>query len=174
MINKIDKVISRITGSICYVGYAGIVFIMLLTVIDVFTRKVFHTGIVGSYELIERTLLIMIFAAFADAQVLRGHIHVTLFLAKFPRVLSLILFGLFGLLSTAASAVCSYALLEQGRYCLSAGTTTAVLFIPHYPFYYIAAFCMLVFTLVLLWDSIKCFIGIAQEEVGEEIRSYWE
>lgn len=174
MVKKIDKVISGITGAICYVSIAAIVLTMLLTVIDVLTRKLMRTGIVGSYELTERLLLVMIFAAFAYTQTKKGHVHVTLFLSKFPKSLGVFIFGILGLLSTGAAVFCAYAITEQGKYSLTAGTLTAVLHIPLYPFYYIAAFCMYVFAITLLWDAIKCFIGLKNDEVCTEIRSSWE
>ena len=174
MIKKIDKIFSGISNAIGYVSYVGLVAIMLLIVVDVLLRKLMKTGIVGSYELVERMLLITIFAAFAFTQTHRGHIHVTLFLTKLPKTVRMFLFGFFGLLSTAASAFCAYSIMAQGSFSFTAATFTAVLKIPLYPFFYIAAFCMLIFTFTLLWDSIKCFAGMKNDEIREDIQSSWE
>ena len=174
MVKKIDKVMSRITNTLGYVSYAAIILIMLLVVVDVIMRKSLRSGILGSYELVERLLLLLVFAAFAFTQTERGHVHVTLFMSKLPKPVGMFIFGLLGLLSTAASVFCAYAMVEQGNFSLEKNTTTAVLLIPLYPFFYIAAVCMFIFTVTVLWDSIKSFIGIANKEIAEDIRSTWE
>lgn len=174
MIKKIDKILSLITGAIGYVGYVGMVVIMVFIVADVLARGVLRQGIVGTYEIVERVLLVMLFAAFAYTQTHKGHIHVTLFLPKFPRVIQMLLYGTFELLSFITAGFCAYAIIMQGNYSLTASTTTAVLRIPLYPFYYIAAFGMFVFAITLFWDAIKCYIGIKNIDVCNEIQSTWE
>lgn len=174
MVQKIDKIISRISGGTAAATYVAFVGIMLIIGVDVFLRMAFKRPILGSYEIVERMLLILVFAAFAYTQSNRGHIHVTLFLSRFPNFISMPLFGILGLLSTATSVFCGYATWAQADYSLKASTVTAVLHIPLYPFFYIAAICMYVFSLTLLWDTIKSFIGIANEDVRNDIKSSWE
>ena len=174
MLKKIDVVVSRITSAICYVSYVAIVAIMLLTVADVFMRKVLLRGILGSYELVERMLLIMIFAAFAFAQTQRGHVHVTLFITKFPRVIRMLIFGILGLLSTGTAVFCGIALIEQVKFSFTARTVSPVLLIPLYPFFAIAMVCMFVFAITLFWDTIKSFAGIKSDELAADIQKSWD
>ena len=174
MIKKIDKFLSVVSNWFMWVSYVGIVAIMVLIVIDVAMRRFLQAGIAGSYEIVERMLMIMIFAAFAYTQTQRGHIHVTLFLGKFPRVVGMIVFGLLGLLTTTAAVFCAYSLMVQGDYSLAAGTHTSVVKIPLYPFFYISAVLAYLFALTLLWDSIKCFIAIKNKELSDDIRSVCE
>ncbi len=174
MIKKIDKILSLITGAIGYVGYVGIVVIMVFIVADVLARGVMQQGILGAYEIVERLLLVMLFAVFAYTQTHKGHIHVTLFLPKFPRVIRMLLYGTLELLSFITAAFCAYSIVMQGNYSLTADTTTAVLRIPLYPFYYIAAAGMFLFAITLFWDAIKCYIGIKNIDVCNEIQSKWE
>ena len=174
MIKKIDNVIGRISGTIGFFTFIAYVLIMALITVDVIFRKAFHSSILGSYELVERMLLILVFAAFAYTQTNRGHIHVTLFISRMPKAFSMILFGFLGLLSAGTAVFCAYATLLQGNFSVSSSTVTAVLHIPLYPFFYIAAFCMLIFAVTLLWDAIKSFIGVGNKEVAADIRSSWD
>ena len=174
MVKKLDKIVSGISGTVSIVSYVCLVGIMLLMTVDVFMRKLFDAAIVGSYEIVERLLLLLVFAAFAYAQTNKAHIHVTMFVSKLPRGISLGVFGFWNLISTATAIVCGYALCLQGAYALEAGTWTPVLYIPLFPFFYIAAVGMFIFALTLLWDTAKCFIGIGDKEVGDEIRSHWD
>jgi len=174
LFKKIDKVMAKITGTIGYVSYAAIIIIMLLIVVDVFMRKVVLKGILGSFELVERMLLIMIFASFAYTQTLRGHVHVTLFIAKFPRAVRMGLFGLLGLLSTGTVVFGFVAMIEQSKYSYTAKTVTPVLHIPLYPFFCVAAFCMFIFAVTLFWDAVKCFYGMVYDELMEDMQSSWD
>ena len=174
MIKKIDKIIARISGGIGSVTYVAFVGIMFTISVDVIMRKVFQFSIPGSYEIVERMLLLLVFAAFAYGQTNRAHIHVTLFIKLFPKLIRMALFGVLGLLSTATAIFCGYAVWLQGDYSLRAKTVTAVLYIPLYPFFYIASVCMYAFALTLLWDAIKSFIGVVNDEVAKDLQSTWD
>ena len=174
MIKKIDKIIAGISRGISIVTYVAFIGVMAIIAIDVIGRKVFQTGIIGSYEIVERMLLILIFGAFAYAQTARGHIHVTLFISKMPKAFGTGLFGVLGLLSAGTAVFCGYATLIQGGFSFYTKTTTSVLQIPLFPFFYIATFCMFVFALTLFWDAIKSLIGTRNEEAAENIRSSWD
>lgn len=172
-VKKVDKVINTISNTVAIVSYIALVGIMVLITVDVLLRKIIQVTVVGSYEIVQLMLLLLVFGAFAYAQTNRSHIHVTMFIAMMPRQISMVLFGLWGVLSTGTAVLCGYALILQGFYAQSAGTWTPVLYIPLYPFNYIAAFCMFIFALTLLWDTIKSFIGVVNEEVAKDISSSW-
>ena len=173
MVKKIDKIIAYIAGGISSVTYVAFIGIMFTISVDVTMRKVFQFSIPGSYELVERMLLLLVFAAFAYTQTNRGHIHVTLFIRLFPKWLRMSLFGVLGLVSAVTAVICGYAVWIQANYSVSSRTVTAVLLIPLYPFFYVASLCMYAFAFTLLWDAIKSFIGIANDEVAEDIQSTW-
>lgn len=173
MIKKIDKCLSAFTYALGILSGVGVIVIMLLTVADVIMRRVLLTSIIGSYEIVERLLLISVFGTFALAQTSRSHVHVTLLVSRLPKALGMAVFGVLGLLSTFAAGFCGYALIQQGIESFNLKTTTAVLQWPLYPFFYIAAFFTFVLAITILWDSVKSFIGIFNEEVREDIRSSW-
>ena len=79
MVKKLDKIVSGISGGVGIVAYVCIVAITLLMTVDVLMRKLFDAAIVGSYEIVERLLLLLVFSAFAYAQTNKAHIHVTMF-----------------------------------------------------------------------------------------------
>lgn len=170
MVKKIDDIIGKVCGFISIFSIASFVGIILIITIDVAWRKLFSGGILGSYEIVERLLLILVFGTFAYAQVKKGHIHVTLFIAKFPRVFRMVLFGVLGLLSAGTAMYCGYSTITQA---MMTKIPTAVLRIPLSPFFYIAAVCMFVFAAVLLWDAIKCFVALKDNDIREEIESAW-
>lgn len=170
----IDTIIKKIASILSIVGFASLIIIMFLITIDVLMRKIIDVAIPGSYEIVERLLLLLVFASFAYGQTNRSHIHVTMFVSKFPRPVGMALFGIFSLLSFIGCALMAYALVLQGQYAFTAGTWTPVLQIPLYPFFYIAAVCSAVFAITILWDAIKSLVGIGSKEWADDIASTWD
>ncbi len=173
MIKKIDKIVKSVAMVVSWISYIGIFFIMFLIVIDALLRKFAASGVTGSYELVERSLLCIVFAAFAYTQSHEGHIQITMFISKFPRVMRFIVFGIADLIAALGAAATTYAAFLQVQVSMQAGTQTSVLQIPLYPFYIVEAVCMVVFTLVLLWSTVKAFIAVKNDELCEEFQSQW-
>lgn len=173
MIKKVDKVVHGITGIVSIASYVGFLAIMGIIVVDVVLRKLTSSGITGSYELVERVLMFAVFASFAYTQSLQGHVHVTMFVSKFPAKLRFVVLGLTGLLSAFAAFLLAYAAVVQANDALRKSTMTGVLGIPLFPFFWIEAVCMAAFGLALLWDVVRSFAAIGNQEVAEEIQANW-
>ena len=169
----IDKVVSVLTSIVSTLSYVGFLAIMALIAVDVFLRKFFRGGVTGTYELVQYLLMCGVFASFAYTQSLRGHVHVTMFIAKFPKHLRFIVYGLTGVFSTVAAVVLTYAAAIQTNYSMTAGTKTGVLGVPLYPFFAVECFCMGVFAVTLAWDVVKSFIALGNQEVADDIQSSW-
>lgn len=150
----------------------GIVIVTLLIAVDVALRWFGHP-ILGSYEITELLMSIIIFASFAYTQRMKGHIHVTMFITHMNKRIRFILFGLTSLIGTAVIAYISYAAFTQGNALVKSGQTTAVLGIPLYPFYFIEGIAMVLFTLVLLVDTVRAIMAIYSEEAAHSIQKYW-
>lgn len=173
MIKKIDKISLTLTSVVSIVSYVGFLAVMLLIVVDVLLRKVVGSGVTGAYEMVERLLMVAVFASFAYTQSKQGHVHVTMFISKLPSVLRFILVGLTGILSSGAAFLLAYAAVLQAKSSLALGTKTGVLGIALCPFFWVEAVCMAVFGIALLWDVIKSFAAIKNKEVAQEIQSHW-
>jgi len=169
----IDKIVNKISSGWSIFSYIAMVLVMLLITVDVILRKVAHITIVGSYEIVERCLLVLVFCGFAYGQTNHAHIHVTLFLTMFSKKVSLFLYGVWHVLSFIGAVLTGYAMILQMQYAISAGTWTPVLQIALWPFYLISAIGMFIFALTIIWDAVQCFVGLGVEEWDEKIRSAW-
>ena len=76
VVQPITKLMSRIASVILF-------SMMLLTITDVFLRKVFSRSILGTVELTEFLLVIVIFFALAHTEALDGHVRVDLVISRF-------------------------------------------------------------------------------------------
>ena len=168
MYKKIDKVFMRITGILSLLTYVGFIGIMLLITADVALRKCTGAGILGTYEIVQYTLMAAVFAGFAYTQSLKGHVKVTMFLTMMPAKLRLVLVALTGLLSSATSFFVTWAAIQQALYSMASGTKTGVLGIPFYPFFWVEVVGMAVYGIVLLWDAIKGFMALGNQEIEKE------
>lgn len=170
---KIRKFLDKLAEVISYISYAGIIITTLLIVVNVILRRLFNTPIMGVYELVERGMFCLVFASFAYGQSKKRHVHITILIELFPQKLKFLSYALTSFLSSIIAFVLTYASFIQIGYSIKAGTMTSSLFIPLYPFYFIEFITMLVFSLVLLVDSIYSFMAIFNKEYADNIESYW-
>ncbi|MDR2390362.1 MAG: TRAP transporter small permease [Planctomycetota bacterium] len=171
---KFENALNRVIGWVSIVSYAGFFFIMALTVIDVFMRFAFNNPILGSYEIIERTVFCGVFASFAYAQMHKSHIRITMLVRLFPRVLRYACVAFTGFLSAAIVLAMAYAAVIQARTAFTAHYVTGVLKIPLYPFYWIEGAMMFAFFVTLLFDAVKSMTAIFDEKAAREIQSTWD
>ena len=126
------------------------VLMTLVILFDVISRYVFNFPFRGTYELIEYAMVVVLSCAMAYTQVIRGHIDIESLVELFPRTLK----NFFNWLATFIAFV-YYALIAYYAFVKTAlevktGTTSAVLYIVKYPFYFVVGVGFFVFTLVLL------------------------
>jgi TRAP-type C4-dicarboxylate transport system permease small subunit len=146
---------------------------MLLNVADVLLAKLFSRPIIGAYEITEMLLLCTVMASFAYGQSKKAHINMVIIVRHLPRVIKFTIYGVMGLASAAAASVVGYAAILQAASAIDKGTTTNVLGIPMYPFYYIEAATMFVLALALLYDTLLAFAAIRSRDCEEAVVSSW-
>lgn len=123
---------------------------MLLTITDVFLRKTFSKSILGTVEVTEFMMVIVVFFGLAHAEVLGRHVKVDLVMSRLNErtqgivdiITQFTCFVLFGII-TAATLV----------YSIKMGASKEVsqdLWIPIYPFIYVVAVGCAVLSLALL------------------------
>ncbi|MCD8331888.1 MAG: TRAP transporter small permease [Oscillospiraceae bacterium] len=167
-IKTIEKIVSKISRLVSYISFLGIVCMMLLIAADVFLRKFFSNAIVGSYEMVQYLLMVVIFASFSYTQTTKKHVRMTIFLAKLPWRVHTLINGLWELLCAAGAAVMGYAACLQGNYLVEKAWTSDVLRFPIAPFYYFEGVMLFIFALVILTDALRYFFATADREYAEE------
>lgn len=170
---RFEQLLKKCTKAICYISFFALLAIMLLNVADVFMAKLF-SPITGTYEITSRLLLCTVFAAFAYAQTQKAHITMTLIVSRFPRVLRFAFFSLMSYLSVFAAGLLTYAAFYQAGVAKEGATTTDILFIPLYPFFYIQAIAMTAFTVTLFFDAVMSSISIFRKDFAEHVTATWE
>ena len=170
---KIEFTIDKICMAIGLLAYAGIIAMSLLNIADIFMTKAFQANIQGAYELTERLMMCTVFASLGYAEMRDAHIHTTLFIARLPRVVKLVIYGLTGALAAAANIFWTNAIYIQIGEVIRKSIVTDVLKIPMAPFYVYAFICMIAFDIALVWHCIKTFAALKNKEFESEITGTW-
>jgi len=123
---------------------------MFLTVADVFMRKVFSKSILGTVEMSEFMMVILVFFSLAQAEVLGRHVRVDLVMSRFGKraqgaVDMITQFICFLLLGTMTGYSLVYASIMRASKEVSLD-----LLIPKYPFVYVVAVGCALLALILL------------------------
>lgn len=173
MFLKIKKFMYKFADTVGVISSVGYIFIIALCVTEVILKKLTGMPIIGSYELVERSMIIAVFASFAYAQTQKMHINVPIVINFFPRLVKFLSLGVTSTISTGIAFYMAYAAWTQ---CVTAGKMaqmTGILHIPLAPFYFIEAIAMAIFGLILIIDTIVIFVSIADRDMAPQtLRDY--
>jgi TRAP-type C4-dicarboxylate transport system permease small subunit len=170
---KLDNKVERFATAIATFSFAATVFMMFFISADVAMRKFLSASINGSYEIVEVSMAMCVFAAFAYTQVKHGHVHVTMLIIHFPPKIRMLIYALTSLISTFIIGVVAYASAKQSVLSSGMSQVTGVLKIPYSALYGIESFFMWVFFIVLLYDTVKNIVAIFYDPLAKEIQSSW-
>jgi len=153
-VKRIGRLAHRISQVVNSVGIFIILLMMLLTTTDVFLRYLFNRPILGTVELTEFMMLIIVSFGLAYTQVNKGHIFVELIVSKFSPKTRAIIESLGYFLCLIIYLLIVWQTLVQADVQRIHGVKTGALEIPKYPFYIILAFGFGLLSFVFLVDLI--------------------
>ena len=172
-IKSIGVWLKKITTVVSVITYVGFFFIMLLIVVDVTLRKIINSPVPGSYEIVQYSLMASVFASFAYCQSERGHVHITMLIRLFPQAVRFAAYSLTGLISAVIAWYLGYAAIRQAIQAYTSNYTTGLLKFAVYPFFWVMAVTMFIFTLAIFYDVIRSIIAMFNKDFAEEIQKDW-
>ena len=133
-------------------GIASLILflMMLLTITDVFLRKVFSNSILGTVEVSEFMLVILIFFSLAHTEVLNGHVKVDLVLERFGERVQSMVDMITQFVCFIISFLITWSTLVYAGKMKASGEVTQDLWLPVYPFIYVVAIGCGILSLTLL------------------------
>jgi TRAP-type C4-dicarboxylate transport system permease small subunit len=156
--NVISRIIQSISRGMGFIAICVLVAMMLLTVLDVFLRRVFNSPIPFSLELVEFMMVLTGFLGLAWCAMSESHIRVDLIVSKMPARVRGIIDSLCYLAGLGISGIIAWRSVMECQAIRKLHTQSAVLGIPIYPFYLVVAagFAALALAiLILLVRSLK-------------------
>jgi len=150
-----------------------VLFMMVLMFIDAMLGLFFNTRIKGTIEIVQVILSVVVFMSWAYTQTEHGHIHVVMFIRKFPTKVRFVIFAVVSALSTVVMAIATYGVYRMILDKMANNEKTATLLIPFWPFYMIEFIAFAIFTVALLADTFKACAAIGNKEAAEDVMSSW-
>jgi TRAP-type C4-dicarboxylate transport system permease small subunit len=156
---RFEKIVGLLSRILFYVGIVGIMFMILLIVVDVFLRYAFRQPIMGTFEFVQIAMAFLVFLGLAYTECKKGHVGVDILVSHFPKKMQSIIdlcttilsFGLFVLIASQNTV--------QGILELKRGETLTLLEIPTFPFKFLVVVGCLMLCLALLVNIFNFIIG---------------
>ena len=163
-LHKVSNVCVWISGLLLF-------FIAAFIFVDVVGRYVFNHPITGSQEIIELTIVLVLYFGLPYSTYCRSHVRVDALITHFPYKARMITLGIVTLLCMFVSGPIAVQLYRQGFNVMARGTGSAILKIKHWPFYFLASFGNVLLTFEFLADGVKLIASAndPQEDPEKEL-----
>jgi TRAP-type C4-dicarboxylate transport system permease small subunit len=157
-VHAIERTINSICRGMGLVAICVLVAMMILTVLDVFLRRVFNSPIPFSLELVEFMMVLTGFLGLAWCALSGSHIRVDLIMSIMPKRAQGIIDSLCYLAGLGISGIIAWRSVMESLAIKQLHTHSTVLGIPIFPFHLVVAAGFAALTLsilILLVRSIK-------------------
>ena len=151
----LEKAVFPVSRFLLFIGQITLIFMVMLTVADVFLRYVLNRPILGSYELTEFMMAVLVFSTIGYTMVVKGHVVVDLVFTKLPQRSKDILECITSFIAFILFAVVAWRNALQASTAWGRNDVTAELFIPISPFILFVAIGIAVLSLVLFTQFIQ-------------------
>ena len=150
-VNPVSRFMSHIASAVLFL-------MMVLTILDVFLRKVFSNPITGTVEVSEFMLVIVIFFALAVTEILNGHVKVDLVMRLFSKRVQAWVDCMTQMVCFVLVSVITWSAVIYAEKMRLVGQVSQDLWIPVYPFIYVVAAGCAVLALALLIKFLGAFV----------------
>ena len=151
----LEKTVFPVSRFLLFIGQFALAIMVMLTVVDVFLRYVFNRPILGSYELTEFMMAVLVFSTIGYTMAVKGHVVVDLVFTKLPQRTRDILECITSLIAFIPFAIVAWRNAVQASTAWGRNDITAELFIPISPFILFVAIGIAVLSLVLFTQFIQ-------------------
>jgi len=151
----LEKAVFPVSRFLLLIGQFTLVLMVTLTVADVFLRYVFNRPILGSYELTEFMMAILVFSTIGYTMAIKGHVVVDLVFSQLPQKARDILECITSFIAFILFAIVTWRNALQAGTAWERNDVTAELFIPVSPFILFVALGVAVLSLVLFVQFVQ-------------------
>jgi len=151
----LEKAIFPFSRFMLFIGQLILVMMVLLTVADVFLRYVFNRPILGSYELTEFMMAILVFSSIGYTMAVKGHVVMDLVFTQLPQRARDILECMTSFMAFFLFTIVAWRNALQASTAWERNDVTAELFIPISPFILFVAIGLAVLALVLFVQFVQ-------------------
>ena len=158
--SRVESVVVPVSRFFDKISWAVLFAMMMLTVVDVLMRKLFAKSVLGTVEITELMMVVVIFLAFTQTELENGHIRIDLVMSRFSKRVQ----AFFDLLTNTACTVLFVIMtVATYRYAIDmmvSGEVTMTLKIPIYPFDFVVVVGYSCITLALICKSLAALCKV--------------
>ena len=162
-LERFDRFNEKVSGWMEWIGFAGIVVIILVTTIDVVGSKLFVKPLFGSLDIVMLAQLIAATCTVTAALIAGRHVRVDFFLDIMPKRFRRVVDGIVYFLAFVLFAIIVWRLIVYAHNLQMDGEVSGTARIALYPFGYIAGIACIPVCLVYLSRLIKLFVRSPQK-----------
>lgn len=160
VVNLLDKV-ARLPSQVFYrVGGAAIVLMMLLTAVDVILRNLVNRPMIGSFDLMEYMMAVLVASGLAYVAISKANISADVLFTRLSRRTQTFINIITSFLSFGLVCLVAWQTFAEMKSTRDLGLTSAVLLIPVFPFVAVTAFGIALLALVLLKDFFEFLLEV--------------
>jgi TRAP-type C4-dicarboxylate transport system permease small subunit len=159
IVRVLDKVIRPPSLVFHKIGGWLLLVMMLLTAADVFSRNVLNNAILGTIDLTEFMMAIMVTSGLAYVGVLKQHICADVLVTRLPSRPKRIIFLFTDFLGFGLMVLVSWRTFINMKNVYNLGLASNILYIPVYPFVAVVGVGAILLALVLLKDFLELLQG---------------
>lgn len=164
MLEKFTRFNETISGWAESIGLAAVVFMVILTCIDVVGAKLFLLPVPGSLDMIMLAQLIAITCAAAMTLIRDRHVSVDFFVAMLPRRVRAVIDCVVKLLCLALFVTIVWRLIDHGYHLQTGSEQSPTAHLPLAPFAYAAALAIVPVCLVLAEQFLRAILKVQRDE----------
>lgn len=171
--SKIDSFFKGFTKVSAFLSVLGQMAIIGILIVDIVLRFAFKKSIPPAYELVQLGMVFVVFFSFAYAQRSGALVHVTFFMRKLPGILPKVTWTITMTASAVTAVFLTYASWQAVGLMKKLHTATTIMLLQVHPFYLAMTIAFAIFAISLIFEAAKCWVGLFNKEVGEDIVSHW-
>jgi TRAP-type C4-dicarboxylate transport system permease small subunit len=153
--DSLNKLVHPAVRALHGAGVAVLAVMMVLTAGDVTLRYVFNRPIVGSLDLTEYMMAIVVSFSLAYCAFLKGHVRVDLIVSHLPQRVQAVIDSITGLLGVILFSVITWQGFVYMGILVDTGLKSTVLLVPRFPFAGLVCLGSAFLTLVLLANFLE-------------------
>jgi TRAP-type C4-dicarboxylate transport system permease small subunit len=152
---RLSSWLNSLCKVLCSIASVALFAMMCLTVADILMRKFFNNSILGTVELTELMMVVIVFFTLSFTEVKDAHIKVDVFANKLRRPTQTLLDTVTQFLACLLFAFMTVSVFRHAISIQGVGEVTQDLLIPKYPFLYLTSLGCAVLSIALFFRFLE-------------------
>lgn len=157
LLRTLDSILGKISNACAWVSGAALFLMAALIFVNVICRRFFQRAIFGADELVQFSMVLVVYFALSYSTRLRAHVRVDFITNMMPKYIRFVVLGVVTLACIFVTANISLRTFAYAATVISSNTRSPILKLSYAPFYYLISILNILLSLEFLADGLKYF-----------------